>query len=133
MINIKIEKTKKNEPIFKLKYGKRDYEKYPFLKRIIMESKRCKGEYSYRVPLKFLYPIFNNIKKEDLKINKNSITFFLEFSDEFDERYYYITEAHANYMKKWREVNCPYIYKITLNIEKNTMDKEVAFKRLLNS
>ena len=41
MINIKIEKTKKNEPIFKLKYGKRDYEKYPFLKRIIMESKRC--------------------------------------------------------------------------------------------
>ena len=57
----------------------------------------------------------NNIDKENIKLDRYSKLSFLEFSDDFDEKYFYILEANAKYMKKWREEGCPNIFKIEIN------------------
>lgn len=130
MVRIKLEKNKKEEPVFKLYIKDFDIEKYRFLKRALIESKKGKEKDCYIVPIRFFEPIFRNIPKEDIKVDKRSILFYLEFSDDYDEKYYYRTSATATYMKKWREEGCPNIYKINLNIEEASISKEIAFKRI---
>lgn len=130
MISIKLEKNKKNEPIFKLNAKEEDIEKYRALKRVLFESKKIRGMYGYRVPMKYFQIILKVIPKDDLKIDKRSIDYYLEFSDEYEENYYYITEVNAGYMKRWREEGCPEIFKININKDEKRLDKETAFKRV---
>lgn len=132
MMKIKIEQNKKNEPVFKISLNDDELYKYKFLKRALMESKILKGKYNYNVPIRFFEPIFKNLKNEDFKISKNSLKYYLEFSDEYDESYYYKLVADSKYMKKWRDEGCPYIYKIIINIEDKTLFKEIAFKKVSN-
>lgn len=130
MIKIKLEKNKRNEPIFKLGIKENEIEKYRFLKRALMESKNIKGRYNYQIPIRFFEPIIQNLSKEDILVDKNSLDKYLVFSDDYDENFYYKIEADARYMKRWREEGCPHIYKVNLNKENNSIIKEVAFKRL---
>lgn len=130
MIKIKLEKNKSGKIIFKLKIDDKNKDNILF-KRALMESKSLKekARYDYEVPLRFLIPICNNVDKENLKLDKNSILSYLEFSDYYDQNYYTDTEATAKYMKKWREEGCPDIYKITIDEESYEITKEVVFKR----
>lgn len=130
MIKIKLEKNKGGEPKLKLGVNTKELEKYKILKRPLMDSKKIKGTYNYEVPLRYFIPIFNNLPKEILKVDKKSILSYLEFSDDFDEKYYYALVANAKYMRLWREENCPDIYKISLNIDDLTIKKEVVFKKI---
>ena len=130
MIKIKLEKNKSEKIIFKLKIDD-NYKGNVLFKRVLMEAKMLKGKskYNYEVPLRFFIPIFNNIDKENLKLDKKSILSYLEFSDCYDENYYTEIEATAKYMKKWREEGCPDIYKITIDQDSYNVKKEVAFRR----
>ncbi|MGG7177622.1 hypothetical protein ACQPU1_08525 [Clostridium paraputrificum] len=132
MIRIKLEKNKRNEPIFKIGINDKDLEEYKFLKRGLLEGKSLKGRYNYQVPIRFFEPIIRNLDPENIALDKNSLLYFLEFSDDYDENYYYKTEADARYMKKWRDEGCPNIYKIMLDKDKCTISKEIAFKRIRN-
>lgn len=130
MIKVKLEADKRNKPLFKIHIKENELEKYKFLKRALMESKSIKGRYNYQVPLRFFEPIINNIPCDEIVIDKKSILFYLEFSDDYDEKYYYKTQADAPYMKKWREEGCPNIYKVNLDLENNKISKEIAFQKL---
>lgn len=130
MICIKLEKNKKNEPVFKMNAKQEDISKYRALKRVLMESKKVKGMYEYKVPMRFFEIMFNIIPLSDIKIDKRSIDYYLEFSDDYEDNYYYITEVDAKYMKKWREEGCPEIFKINIDKENKTLNKEIAFKRV---
>ncbi len=114
MVKIKLEKNQKNEPVFKLNIKEEEIDNYRFLKRALLEGKAIRGRYNYEVPIRFFEPIFK----------------YFEFSDEYDERYYYKTEVNAKYMKKWREEGCPNIYKIEIDKEKCILKKEIAFKKI---
>lgn len=130
MIRVKLQCNKSGKIIFKLKADEKD-KKNILLKRALMEGKVLKGNsrFNYEVPLRFFYPICNNINKKDLEIDKRSLSMYLEFSDYYDENYYTEVKATPRYMKKWREEGCPDIYKITVDIETNEIKKEVAFKK----
>lgn len=130
MIKIKLEKNKRGEPIFKLCIKDGDLEYYKFLKRSLMDGKKLTGSYNYEVPLRYFVPIFNNIPKDRLSLDKKSILSYLEFSDDFDEKYYYTLTATPKYMRLWREENCPNIYKVSIDKESLTLEKEVAFKKV---
>lgn len=130
MIKIKLEKNKKDEPVFKLFIKDDELEDYKFIRRALLEGKTIKGTYNYQVPVRFFEPIFRNINSKELKIDKKSLTYYLEFSDQYDEKYYYKTEATPAFMKKWREEGCPNIYKINLDIEQGTISKEIAFRKV---
>lgn len=132
MIKIKLEKNRKHEPIFKLNIKEEELDKYRFLKRALFESKKIKGRYNYEVPLRFFEPILRNISSNEIKVDKFSIDYYLEFSDEYDEKYYHKTEANALFMKKWRLEGCPNIYKVIINKEEGTLSKELAFKKISN-
>ena len=130
MIKIKLEKNKREEPILKLGVTEKELENFRILKRPLMDSKKIKGTYNYEVPLRYFIPIFNNLPKDKVKVDKKSILSYLEFSDDFDEKYYYTLVANAKYMKLWRSENCPDIYKVSLNIDDLTIEKEVVFKKV---
>lgn len=130
MIKIKLEKNKSDEPILKLGIKDKDLDNYKFLKRSLMDGKKLKGAYNYEVSLRYFIPIFNNIDKSKLIVDKKSILTYLEFSDDFDEKYYYTLVANAKYMKLWRTENCPNIYKVSININNLTIEKEVAFQKV---
>ena len=130
MIKVLIEKTKKNEPIFKIRVNDKEIEKYRMLRAPLFQSVKIKGEYNYKVPIRFFEPIINNIPSEDIEIDKKSINSYLEFSDEYDEKYYYTTEPNAAYMSKWRLEGCPTIFKVSIDIEKSIISKEIAFKKV---
>lgn len=130
MIKIKLEKNKKSEPVFKLKVNEKNVEKYKFIRRALIEGKELKGSYNYEIPVRYFEPIFKNINSDEISLDKRSIIQYLEFSDEYEENYYYRTEADARYMKKWREEGCPNIYKVTIDYENCSINKEVAFKKL---
>lgn len=130
MIKIKLQKSKNKEPILKLGIKDKDLDSYKFLKRSLMDGKKTKGIYNYEVPLRYFIPIFNNIDKENLIIDKNSILTYLEFSDDFDEKYYYTLILDVKYMKSWRMENCPNIYRISIKLDDLTIEKEVAFKKV---
>ncbi|EES48488.1 hypothetical protein NE172_17325 [Clostridium botulinum] len=128
MIVIKLEKNKKRQIIFKIKFTNGEENKL-FFKRAIIEGKKIKGEFDYQVPLRFFIPIVKNINKEDTLLDKDSILSYLEFSDVYDENYYYEIQATPNYMKKWREESCPEIYKVTINKENCNIEKEIIFNK----
>lgn len=130
MIKIKIDKNKLNEPVFKLWFKELNEKEERFLKRVLIESKEIQGSYKYEIPIKFLLPIINNIGKENIKIDRHSKLSFLEFSDDFDEKYFYIFQVNARYMKKWREERCPNIFKIEIDKETLEIKKEVIFKKI---
>ncbi|MBB6623952.1 hypothetical protein [Clostridium gasigenes] len=130
MIKVKLEKNNDKEPILKLGIKEKDLNIYKFLKRSLMDSKKLTGIYNYEVPLRYFIPIFNNLPKENLLIDKNSILSYLEFSDDFDEKYYYTLTANAKYMRLWREENCPNIYKVSINIDSMSIEKEIAFQKV---
>ena len=130
MIKVKIEKNRLNEPIFKLGFKKLNDKEERFLKRALIEGKEISGTYNYEIPLKYFVPIMNNIDKENIKLDRYSKLSFLEFSDDFDEKYFYILEANAKYMKKWREEGCPNIFKIEINKDTLEIKKEIIFKKI---
>ena len=130
MIKVKIEKNRLNEPIFKLGFKKLNDKEERFLKRALIEGKQISGTYKYEIPLKYFVPIMNNIDKENIKLDRYSKLSFLEFSDDFDEKYFYILEANAKYMKKWREEGCPNIFKIEINKDTLEIKKEIIFKKI---
>ena len=130
MVKIKLEKNKKDEPVFKLNIKEKEIDNYKFLKRALLGGKAIKGRYNYEIPIRFFEPIFKNLKLEEINLDKKSIVKYFEFSDEYDERYYYKTEVNAKYMKKWREEGCPNIYKIEIDKENCILKKEIAFKKI---
>lgn len=130
MIKIKLESNKKEQPILKLGIKEKELENYRFLKRSLIDGKKITGSYNYEVPLRYFIPIFNNIPKENIKLDAKSILSYLEFSDDFDEKYYYTISANPRYMKAWRAEKCPSIYKITINKESLNLEKEVVFKKV---
>ena len=130
MIKIKIDKNKRGEPIFKLGYKELEEKEVRFLKRAIMEGKEIKGMFKYEIPLRFFTPIFNNFDKENIKIDRYSKFEYLEFSDFYDERYFYSFEITPKYMKKWREEGCPNIFKIQIDVETKEVKKEIIFKKI---
>ena len=129
MIKVKLERDKSKKILFKLKIQESDMN--ILFKRAIVESKKLKegSRYDYEVPLRFFFPIYKNYDKEKIKIDRYSLTSYLEFSDEFDEKYYNEIEATPKYMKKWREEGCPNIYKITIDKETKEKKKDIAFKK----
>lgn len=62
-------------------------------------------------------------------LDKDSLLYYLEFSDMYDQNYYNETQATPNYMKKWREEGCPEIYKVTLDKDNCNIEKEVIFNK----
>ena len=130
MIKVKIDKNKRGEPIFKLGYKELDDKELRFLKRAIMEGKEIKGMFKYEIPLRFFIPIFNNIDKDNIKVDRYSKVEFLEFSDIYDEKYFYSFEVTPKYMKKWREEGCPNIFKIQIDKDSMEIKKEIIFKKI---
>ncbi|GAA0754296.1 MULTISPECIES: hypothetical protein [Clostridium] len=130
MIKIKIQKVKEEQLIFKISLKENDIERYPLLKRPIIEGKQIKGRFNYEVPLRYFVPIINNINKEDFIIDKNSKLEFLEFFDNFEERHYASLSATPKFMKTWRNEDCPNIFKIKINPENKNLSKQLAFKKI---
>ncbi|WP_294385036.1 hypothetical protein [uncultured Clostridium sp.] len=130
MIKIKIDKNRSNEPIFKLGFKELDEKENRFLKRALMDGKEIKGMYKYEIPLKYLLPIIKNLNKNNIKLDRYSKLAYLEFSDDFDENYYYILEANAKFMRKWREEGCPNIFKVEIDRETLDVKKEIIFKKI---
>lgn len=130
MIKVKIEKNRLNEPIFKLGFKNLSEKEERFLKRALIEGKEISGTYKYEIPLKYFVPIIKNLDKENIKLDRYSKLSFLEFSDDFDEKYFYILEANAKFMKKWREEGCPNIFKIEINKDTLEIKKEIIFKKI---
>lgn len=130
MIKVKIDKSRTNEPIFKLGFKELDEREHRFLKRALIDGKEIKGTYKYELPLKYLLPIIKNLDKNNIKLDRYSKLSYLEFSDDFDEKYYYILEANAKFMKKWREEGCPNIFKVEINRETLEVKKEIIFKKI---
>ncbi|WP_315077979.1 hypothetical protein [uncultured Clostridium sp.] len=128
MIIIKLEKNKKRQIIFKIKFTDGEENKL-FFKRAIIEGKKIKGDFDYQVPLRFFIPIVKNINKKDILLDKDSLLSYLEFSDIYDENYYNEIQATPNYMKKWREECCPEIYKVTIDKENCNIEKEIIFNK----
>ena len=130
MIRIKIQKGKNNNPIFKINIKDKDLNKFIFLRRALLEGKVIKGNFNYEIPLRYLVPIVNNIDKEYLSIDRYSQLEFLEFYDEFEEKYYASFTATPKFMKLWRQERCPNIFKIKIDPETLSISKEIAFKKV---
>lgn len=130
MIRIKIDKNKQGEPIFKMSFKQLEKSEELFLRRALIDSKEISGSFKYEVPLRYFLPIFNNIDKDRIKIDRHSKLSYIEFSDKFDEKYYYTFQVTPKYMKKWREEDCPNIFKIEINAETKELSKEVIFKKI---
>ncbi|MFD3158089.1 hypothetical protein ACFIJ5_14635 [Haloimpatiens sp. FM7330] len=130
MITLKIEENKRKHVILKMKIAEKDKSNL-FIKRVLYESEEIKSgkTYEYKVPMRYFLPLYKNLSKTSVKIHKNSITSFYEFSDEYDEDFYYSQKATAKFMKTWRAVGCPNVYKISLNISEKSFDKRVVFKK----
>lgn len=130
MIKIRLEKNRLGEPEFKIRLDENIIKKNRILYRGVLEGKKISGIYNYKLPMKYFLPIYNNLNKEKIVLDTRSILSYLEFSDEIEENYYYSIVATPNYMKKWRNLNCQTIYKITIDNNTKELKKEVAFKKL---
>lgn len=128
MIKIKLEKNKRDELEFKLKIAEEIAKQNRMMKRVIFESRKIKGEYNYKVPMRYFEIVFKLFNEKEL--DDNSLLSYLVFSDDYDDRYYYKTEANASYMRKWREERCPNIYKVQINKDTLEISKSIAFKKL---
>lgn len=132
MINIKLDEDKRGNVIFKADIDE-CHKDNKIIKRALFESRLLKEKsgFKYNIPMKYFWPILNNIDKEILKFNEESKLDFLEFSDEYEESYYYSYKATPIYMKKWRDEGCPPIYRICINIQTLELNKKVVFERLI--
>lgn len=131
MIRLKIEKDKKQNVILKAAIKKEAFNNQ-IIKRLVIEGRELKtGQFNYQLPIRYLLPVVNNLDKKLVKIDKRSINSFMEFSDEYDKNYYCTTEVDFKYMKKWRDVGCPKIYKIDIDYEDIEVVKTLAFERRL--
>lgn len=128
MIRIKIEEKRNSNFVFKIAIMNNDISKDKLLKRLLIEGKKIRGEYTYEIPLRFLLPILNNYKKDNIEIDKDSIVEFFQFSDLYDEKYYYTTKVSDKYMRLWISEQCPNIYKISINRESKKVNYRIAFK-----
>ena len=130
MIKIKIQKEKNERLSFKIKINEEELNKNKFLKRAIIEGKAIKGNFNYEIPLRFLVPIVKNINRNNLYIDKYSKLEFLEFYDEYEEKYYSSLTATPKFMKLWRQEKCPNIFKIKIDPLSLELTKEIAFKKV---
>lgn len=123
MVRIKLQLDKKNNVKFKLKISNEDAQNV-FLKRALLEGRELKSDrfFNYEIPIRFLKPVITVLSKENIVLDKRSIVSFIQFSDIYDERYYYDSSINPKFLKLWRENNCPDIYKIEIN--KDTLDIE---------
>lgn len=128
MIRIKIEEKRNSNFVFKIAIMNNDISNDKLLKRLLIEGKKIRGEYTYEIPLRFLLPILNNYKKDNIEIDKDSIVEFFQFSDLYDEKYYYTTKVSDKYMRLWISEQCPNIYKISINRESKEVNYRIAFK-----
>ena len=69
MIKIKIEEKRNLNFIFKVAITNDDISNDRILKRLLMEGKKIRGEYTYEIPLRFLLPILNNYNKDNIEID----------------------------------------------------------------
>lgn len=133
MIRIKIDKNRLGEPIFKIGFKELTEKESKFLKRALMDSREISGKFKYEIPLRYFIPILKNLDKENLKLDRYSQLSYLEFSDAYDEKYFYTFQATAKYMKKWREEGCPDIFKVEINKDTLEVTKEIIFKKINRS
>lgn len=132
MMKFKIESTANGELKFRANISE-DMKDNIIIKRALFESKIIKSnpKYPYLIPIKYFFPITRNLKSENLKFDEESIDIFFEFSDEYEERFFYAAKATARYLKKWREEGCPKIYKIKIDKESGEIKKDFSFERLI--
>ncbi len=132
MINIKLDEDKRGNVVFKADIDDLHKENR-IIKRALFESRIIKNrkEYKYTIPMKYLWPILSNVEKDIININNESKLEVLEFSDEYEEVYYYSFKATPSYMRKWREEGCPSISKIKIDLENLKLEKKVVFERLI--
>lgn len=130
MIKIKLEFGKNKKIVFKAKIDEKERGSVLF-RRALIEGKPIKNNrlYNYEIPLRYFIPICNNMKKEELVLDKRSILSYFEFSDYYDANYYTEVNATPSYMRKWRQEGCPDIYKITIDRDSFEIKKEIAFKK----
>ena len=130
MVKIKIQKVKNDSLTFKINIKDSELNNYKFLKRALIEGKPIKGNFNYEIPLRYLVPIVNNIHKDNIAIDRYSALEFLEFYDEFEEKYYASLTATPKFMKLWRQEKCPNIFKIKIDPVSLVLTKEIAFKKV---
>lgn len=132
MINIKLEEDKKGNVILKANVDE-IHKENRIIKRALFESRVLKNskEFKYIIPMKYFWPILSNVEKDIIKISDESKIEVLEFSDEYEESYYYSFKATVQYMKKWREEGCPPISRIKIELDNLELEKKVVFERLI--
>ena len=130
MIKIKIQKGNNSNPVFKIRIKDNEKDKYKFLKRALMDGRAIKGNFNYEIPLRYLVPIINNLDKDNVSVDRYSKLEFLEFYDDYEEKYYASFTATPKFMKLWRIEGCPNIFKIQIDPETLTVHKEIAFKKV---
>lgn len=130
MIKIKLEQDKNGKPVFKLGVSEEIVKKNKMIWRVTLEGKNISGEYNYKIPIRFFVPLLKNLDTKKIELDPNSIESYLEFSDECDGKFYYAISANARYMRNWRELGCPNIYKVDLDLENKSVSTKVAFKKL---
>ncbi|HHD2751863.1 TPA: hypothetical protein ACOTG0_000619 [Clostridium perfringens] len=130
MINIKLDEDKRGKVIFRANIDE-CHKEDRILKRALFESRVVNNEFKYNIPMKYFWPILNNMDKKILRLSEDSKKEVLEFADEYEEVYYYSFKATPAYMKKWREEGCPQIFKMTINPEDLSIEKKVIFERLI--
>lgn len=126
-MKLKVEKNKRGNLFLELTVE--EEEKDTFVTRVILEGKKI-SDNRYFIPLKYLYPLFKNIRSGKVILDPSSILEFLEFSDDYEENYYYKEKADASYMKLWRENSCPVIYKYTIDYVDNNVNKQICFQKV---
>lgn len=128
MLKMKLECNARGNAKLKMNFGG---EENLMLKRYrMMASKNMsqdKEEFPCVLPLRFFTPLVKNIQKERFEFHKDSIDSFLEFSDEYDDKYFHALKATASYMRKWREEGCPALYRVDID----KVSKEVSVSKIL--
>lgn len=132
MMRFKIESTENGDLKFRANISD-DMKENIIIRRALFESRVLKSnkKYPYLIPIKYFFPIIRNLKNNNFEFDKESIETFFEFSDEYEENFFYAAKATAKYMKKWREQGCPKIYKIKINKENGEIKKDFSFERLI--
>lgn len=129
MIKFKLEKNRFGNIIFKLKLDDKMLTEFPFIKRAILEATKLKGNYNYKVPMRYFAPIFNNLNKAIFTIDEESICSYIEFADEYDENCIYVIEANAKVMGKWIKAGCPSIYETIIDRETKEISSKIIFNK----
>lgn len=132
MIRICLQSDKTGNIIFRALVDE-EHRNNIIIKRSLFESKIVKTnkKFPYVIPMKFLLPIIRNFNKDKIEFSNGSLYEFLEFSDDYDEKFYYTYKASSNYMKKWREEGCPKIYKVYINKKDLKVTKNIVFERII--